>query len=115
MEAEGFIQRAVVDEDREQGEHIEQMELANSEQLSRVSHTPVTEFVCQNSFDFLVRALLQESIVDDNLLLPGQTSEISVAMSTALTTINNLKLCERKLERSSQSFDTLFQGTRLQR
>jgi len=75
----------------------------------------VTEFVAQHGNNLLRLALLKQGIVDDNVLLPRQTIEVSVAMGTALAAINDVQLRERKLQFFSQVLDTSLNITRLQR
>jgi len=88
----------VVDEDGEESEHVEQLRLREEEQLGRVSHFPVTQLVSKNSLDLFGVRLLNQGIVDDNLLLPRQTGEVGVTVSTTLAAIDDLQFRERKVE-----------------
>ena len=109
MEAKRIVERSVANEDREESEHEEEMELGDAQQLGRVTHLPVTKFVRENSLDFLVGGLFDQSIVNDNLLLPRETGEVSIAVSAALAAVDDLQLRQRKLETLSQSFDGFFE------
>ena len=95
----------VVDEDGEESEHVEQVHLRDEKQLGRVSHLPVTQLVSKNSLDLLSVGLLNQSIVDDNLLLPGQSGEVGIAVSTTLAAIDDLQLGKGEFETLSKSFD----------
>lgn len=75
----------------------------------------MTKFVCKNCDYFLRLALLNESIVDDNMLLPWHAKEVSIAMSTSLTSINYVELGKRELQSFSKAFNTSLQVSRLER
>ena len=80
-----------------------------------MSQTPMTKFMCKNCDYFLRLALLNESIVDDNMLLPWHAKEVSIAMSTSLTSINYVELGKRELQSFSKAFNTSLQVSRLER
>lgn len=105
----------VVDEDGEKSEHVEQVHLRNEQQLGRVSHLPVTQLVSKNGLDLLGIRLLNQSIVDNNLLLPGQTGEVGVAVSTTLAAIDDLQFREREFETLSKSLDGDLERAGLER
>jgi hypothetical protein len=69
----------------------------------------------QHSFNLLVRGLFQECIVDDDLLLPGQASEVGVAVRGAFGAIDNVQLRKWELEFSRQCFDGFLQRARFER
>lgn len=75
----------------------------------------MTKFMCKNCDYFLRLALLNESIVDDNMLLPWHAKEVSIAMSTSLTSINYVELGKRELQSFSKAFNTSLQVSRLER
>jgi hypothetical protein len=60
-------------------------------------------------------ALLQPGIINDNVLLPGQTIEVSIAVGTALAAIDDVQLREWELELLGKVLDTSLDLTRLQR
>ncbi len=51
----------------------------------------------KNSDNLLFVAFLNQGIVDDNVLLPWKTEEVSIAVRTALTAIDDEQLMEGKL------------------
>lgn len=80
-----------------------------------MSHFPVAQLVCKDSLNLLLGALLNKSIVQNNLFLPWQTGEVSIRVSRALGTINDLKLAERELETCGKRFDAVLERARLKR
>lgn len=78
---------------------------------------PVAKLVRKDSLDFLLGALLKQSVVDDDLLLsnPGQAGEVGVAVGAALASINDLQLAEGEFELGSESLDRLLEFSGLQR
>ena len=75
----------------------------------------MTKLVSQNSHDFLSLALLNQSIIYDNMLLPWQTKKVGVAVSTSLATINNIEFVQGEFELSGQSFNTSLERALLER
>lgn len=63
-----------------------------------MAELPVTEFMSQNSEDFLRLGLFQESIVDDNVLLPWEAVKECVGVSASLATIDDIQLVQGELE-----------------
>ena len=105
VEAERGVERAVVDEDGEEGEDVEHVELAlsdcaeqscgetylsNGHQLSRVRETPMAELMAEDSDHFLRIALLDQSVIDDDMLLPWQTKKVCIAVSAPLAAVNDI-------------------------
>lgn len=80
-----------------------------------MSKTPVTKFVCKNSYNLFCLALLNQGVVNDNVLLPRHAKEIRVTMSTSLATVNNMELMKREFESTSKCFHASLQITRLER
>lgn len=80
-----------------------------------MAQTPVTELVAQDGDHLLWLALLQQGIINDNVLLPGQTIEVSIAVGTALAAIDDVQLRKRELELLGKVLDTSLDLTRLQR
>lgn len=71
--------------------------------------------MAQDGDDLLGLALLKQGIVDDNVLLPGQTIEVSIAVGATLAAINDVQLREGKLKLLGQVLNTSLDLTRLQR
>lgn len=117
VETEVCEERAVVDEDREQGKGVEQVALSDKQKSRCMVHLPVAEFVTQDSLDLLVRALLEKCIEDDNLLLsnPWQTGEVGVAVGAALASVDDLQFREREVEPRGEGFDGILELARLER
>lgn len=80
-----------------------------------MAQTPVTELVAQDGDHLLWLALLQQGIINDNVLLPGQTIEVSITVGTALAAIDDVQLRKRELELLGKVLDTSLDLTRLQR
>lgn len=91
------------------------MNLRDKKQLGRVSHLPVTQLVGKHGLNLLGVRLLDQSVVDDNLLLPGQTSEVGIAVGAALAAVNDLQLREREVQALGKSFDSVFERAGLER
>ena len=71
--------------------------------------------MAQHSNNLLRLGLLNQSIVDDNVLLPWQTVEVGITVGTALAAVNNVQLGEREVESLGQVFDTGLELTGLKR
>ena len=131
VEPEGFVERTVVYEDGEQGKYIEEVRLSNvnlvhsdiwkyaylgdAKEPRGVPETPMSKFVCQDCYNLLRLALLDQGVVDDNVLLPWHTKEIGVAVSTSFATINDVQLVERELQALGKCFDASLQLARFER
>lgn len=59
---------------------------------------PVAQLVSEDGNDLADSALLNQGIIDDNLLAPGQSVEVRVAVGTALGTIDNVEVLQREVE-----------------
>ena len=88
--------------------------LGNAEQLGGVAQAPVAKLVTQHSDNLLGFGLLNQGIVDDNVLLPWQTVEVSIAVGTALAAVNDMQLLERELKLLGKLLDTGLEFTRLE-
>lgn len=66
---------------------------------------PVTKLVRKNSNNLLRLALLNKSIVDDNVLLPGETKEIRVGVGAALAAVDDVELVQGELEAGGKRLD----------
>ena len=75
----------------------------------------MTKLVTQNSNNLVWLALLNQSVVDNNVLLPGQTEKVRVAVRTPLATVNDIQFLKRELQLPSEILNTGLQLTRLQR
>lgn len=62
----------------------------------------MSQFVSQDRGHFLGFALLNQGIVDDNVLLPGQTEEIGVAVRASLAPVDNVQLSKGEFELRGQ-------------
>lgn len=80
--------------------------LGDAEEASRVTQLPVTKLMGKDSDDLLALALLNQGIVDDNVLLPGETKEVGVGVGAALAAVNDVELVQGELEAGSESLDT---------
>ena len=66
---------------------------------------PVTKLMRKNSNNLLGLALLNKSIVDDNVLLPGETKEIGVGVGAALAAVDDVELVQGELEAGGKRLD----------
>lgn len=80
-----------------------------------MAQAPVTKFVTQNSDNFFRLTLLNQGVVDDNVLLPGQSKEVGVAVSTALATVNDIQFLQGEFQLAGKVLDTSLEFTGLQR
>ena len=64
--------------------------LRNAKQARRVAEAPVAELVRQDSDDLLGLALLDQGIINDDMLLPGQAEEVGIAVRAALAAVNDV-------------------------
>lgn len=93
------------------------MRLADEEEPGCMIHLPMSKFVCQHSFYLLLCALLKQCIVDDNLLFadPRKTSEVGIAMSTALAAIDNLQFRQGELKLRGERLNAVLKLSWLER
>ena len=75
---------------------------------------PVTKFVAKNRNNLFRFALFDQGIVDNNVLVPRQSVEISVAMSAPLASVDDMEFLKRELELGRKILDTGLQRTRFQ-
>ena len=68
----------------------------------------------EDSDDLLCLALFNQSIIDDDVLLPGHSEEIGVAVRTPLTTVNDVQLVEREVQLLSQVLNAGLELARFQ-
>ena len=83
-----------------------------------MTELPVTQLVGKNSNNLIGLALLNQSIVDDNVLLPRETKEIGVRVGASLASINDVELVKGELETGGESFNlglelTIFERRQL--
>jgi len=65
----------------------------------------MTQLVGKHGNDLIDLALLDQGVVDDNLLAPGQSVEVSIAVGTALGTVDNVKVLQGEVEPGGQCFN----------
>lgn len=70
-----------------------------------MTQLPVAELVGQDRENLVSFGLFQQSIVDDNVLLPRQTVEEGIGVSAALAAVNDVQLVQGEVEPSSQFID----------
>jgi hypothetical protein len=80
-----------------------------------VTKLPVTKLVRKNSNNLLRLALLNKSIVDDNVLLPGETKEIGVGVGAALAAVDDVELVQGELEAGGKRLDLCLELAVLER
>lgn len=88
--------------------------LSNTKELGGVAQTPVAKLMAEHSDNLLGLSLLNQSVVDDNVLLPWETIEVSIAVGTALAAVDNMQLLKRELEPLGQFLDAGLKLTRLE-
>lgn len=74
----------------------------------------MAQFMAQDCNNLLRLALLNQSVVDNDVLFPRETIEVGVAVSAPLAAVNDMQLLKRKLELFSEVFDTGLDGTRFE-
>ncbi len=79
-----------------------------------MTERPVAQLVCQDCHHFLSLGLLDESVIYNNVLLPWQAKEISVAMSAALASINHVQLLKWEVQLCCEVFDARFKWPRIE-
>jgi len=70
-----------------------------------MAQAPVSEFVGKNGNNLLGLALLNQSVIDDDMLLPGQSKEIGVAMRAALAAVDDVQLMQREVQLLGETLD----------
>lgn len=70
-----------------------------------MAELPVTQLVSKNSNNLIRLALLNQSIVDNNVLLPGKTKEVGVGVGASLASINDVELVQGELEACGERFN----------
>lgn len=79
-----------------------------------MTQLPVTELVGQDRENLVSFGLFQQSIVDDNVLLPRQTVEEGIGVSAALAAVNDVQLVQGEFEPSSQFVNLCLELTVLE-
>jgi hypothetical protein len=79
--------------------------LRDAKEARGVTQLPVTELVGQDRENLVSFGLFQQSIVDDNVLLPRQTVEEGVGVSAALAAVNDVQLVQGEVDPGSQFVD----------
>lgn len=75
----------------------------------------MAQFVAQNSDNLFWFTLLHQGVVDDNVLLPGETKEVSIAVGASLATVNRVNVVQREVKVRSKLLNASFDGARLER
>lgn len=75
----------------------------------------MSELVREHRNDLLGVALLYQSIVDDNVLLPREAKEVGIAVSAALAAVNDEELGQRELQLLGQLLNSILELARFQR
>lgn len=76
--------------------------LRDAKETRSVTQFPVTELVGKDRENLIGFRFFQQSIVDDNVLLPWQTVEESIGVSAALAAVNDVQLVQGEFEPSGQ-------------
>jgi hypothetical protein len=66
---------------------------------------PVTELVTENSGDLVGLIALDEGVIKDDVLLPGETEKISVGVGAALAAVDNVEITQGELEAGGEVVD----------
>ena len=80
-----------------------------------MSFLPVSELVGQDGGNLTSLALLNEGIEDDDVLSPGKTIEVRVAVGAALRSVDDIEVLEGEFESGGQCLNLGSQRARLQR
>lgn len=79
--------------------------LLNTKLLGSMALLPVTELVGENRDNLVNLALLDQGIVNDNVLAPGETVEVGIAVAAALGTVDDIEVLEGEVELGGKSFN----------
>lgn len=74
-----------------------------------MAQTPVAKFMAQDRHDLLGLALLDQSVIDDDMLLPRQAEEVGVGVRAALAAVNDKHFVQRELESLREGLHFGFQ------
>lgn len=88
--------------------------LGDTKQAGRVTKLPVTKLVGKNGNNLLRLALLDQGIVDDNVLLPGEAKEVGVGVGAALAAVDDVELVQGELEAGGKGLDLCLELTVLE-
>lgn len=105
VKAKGGEEGLVVDEDGEDGEGEEEVGLGDEEEAGGVGKVPVAELVGEDGLDLGGGALVEEGVVEDDLLGPGQAVEVGVRVRRALAAVDDVQVLEREAELSCEGLD----------
>jgi len=75
----------------------------------------MTQLVRQHGNNFLVLALLNQRIINNNVLLPRQPEEVGIRMRAPLASIDDVELLQGELELFGQSFNAILQRPSFER
>ena len=74
----------------------------------------MAKLVAQHCNHLLRLALFDQGVVDDNMLLPGQTEEVGITVGTALAAVDHKQRFERELQPLSECLDPGLKFARLE-
>lgn len=66
----------------------------------------MTKLMAQDGNHFLRLTLFNQSVVDDNVLLPRQSVKVGIAVSTPPATVNHVEIVKREIQLLSQTLET---------
>ena len=89
--------------------------LRNTKQLGGVAQAPVAQLVTQDGDHLLGLALLDQGIIEDDVLLPGESVKVGVAVGAALATVDDVQLLQREVEFLGQLLHTRLERTGFER
>lgn len=69
----------------------------------------------QDGDNLIGLTLLNQSVVDDDVLLPGQAKEVGIAVGAALATVNDIQFLKGEFQFPSEVLNASLKCTRLQR
>lgn len=70
-----------------------------------MSKLPVTKLVSKHCSNLVWGVAFNQSVVENNVLLPGQTKEVGIGMAATLATVDDEELVQRELEVGSKGVD----------
>ena len=113
-----MIQRVVVNEYTEEGKDVKEMSLSNAEQLSSMRQAPMAKFVTKHCFDLFRLTLFDERVVNNDVLLPWQAEEVSIAVCASFAAVDGEEVGEREVEFLRKLLDSVsklswFEGRQL--
>jgi len=75
----------------------------------------MTKFVTQNGNNLFRFTLLHQSVIDDNVLLPGKAEKVGITVCASLAPINRVNVVQRELQVRSKLLHTSLDLARFER